>query len=127
MIDMTNSPRVKILNKYRAIIEGKTQKLFLHMSFFDGTASTVFKSHAQKDGKIYTLDVTPTKKILTWITLDSALTECERCNGTGEYRWGAVINGRSEHSGECYHCGGKGKQNLDDKIRCHNYSPKERL
>jgi hypothetical protein len=32
--------------------------------------------------------------------------KCDRCNGRGEYWWGAMINGRPQFSGTCYACNG---------------------
>lgn len=34
---------------------------------------------------------------------------CYRCGGTGVYCWGAVINGKSAHSGPCFACQGGGE------------------
>jgi hypothetical protein len=34
---------------------------------------------------------------------------CWRCNGTGVYRWGAVVNGKSTHEGPCFRCVGGGQ------------------
>jgi DnaJ-class molecular chaperone len=39
---------------------------------------------------------------------------CEKCRGSGEYRWGAVVNGKAQHSGKCHSCGGTGKQSVSD-------------
>ena len=35
---------------------------------------------------------------------------CDKCRGTGEYRWGAVVNGKSSKAGTCYSCRGTGRQ-----------------
>lgn len=32
--------------------------------------------------------------------------KCDRCNGRGDYWWGAMINGRPQFSGTCYQCNG---------------------
>jgi hypothetical protein len=32
--------------------------------------------------------------------------KCDRCNGRGDYWWGAMINGRPQFSGTCYACNG---------------------
>lgn len=48
-------------------------------------------------------------------------TTCTKCRGTGVYEWGACINGKMEHSGECYGCSGKGFQRHDDWVRNANY------
>lgn len=47
--------------------------------------------------------------------------KCERCRGTGEYIWGAIVNGVPTHRGVCFHCGGKGHQDEADKRRNRNY------
>lgn len=36
--------------------------------------------------------------------------QCEKCRGTGFYRWGAIVNGKASHEGPCYSCQGTGKQ-----------------
>ena len=46
---------------------------------------------------------------------------CDRCKGTGVYKWGACINGRMTHSGPCNRCAGKGVMNFDDMRRCKAY------
>jgi DnaJ-class molecular chaperone len=35
---------------------------------------------------------------------------CAKCKGSGVYRWGAIVNGKAEHSGTCFSCRGSGKQ-----------------
>jgi len=40
--------------------------------------------------------------------------KCPKCKGSGQYRWGAVVNGQSRHSGACHSCGGKGYQDESD-------------
>lgn len=35
---------------------------------------------------------------------------CGKCRGTGLYRWGATVNGRSSKSGPCFSCQGTGRQ-----------------
>jgi DnaJ-class molecular chaperone len=44
----------------------------------------------------------------------SATFECDRCHGSGEYLWGACVNGRMTNRGVCFRCEGKGVQNQDD-------------
>lgn len=34
--------------------------------------------------------------------------KCDRCDGTGVYKWGAIINGRAQYAGVCYKCDGAG-------------------
>lgn len=35
---------------------------------------------------------------------------CEKCKGTGTYRWGTINNGKASHEGTCFSCRGTGKQ-----------------
>jgi DnaJ-class molecular chaperone len=35
---------------------------------------------------------------------------CCKCRGTGTYRWGASINGKSQFEGTCHSCRGTGQQ-----------------
>lgn len=39
---------------------------------------------------------------------------CEKCNGTGRYKWGASVNGRGQHEGDCHSCRGTGRQTESD-------------
>lgn len=39
---------------------------------------------------------------------------CEKCSGSGEYRWGPVINGQAKHAGQCHSCRGTGQQTTAD-------------
>jgi hypothetical protein len=39
---------------------------------------------------------------------------CPSCDGSGTYYWGACINGKMTHSGPCFRCSGKGRQNQED-------------
>jgi DnaJ-class molecular chaperone len=36
--------------------------------------------------------------------------ECCKCQGSGLYRWGAVVNGKATHEGTCFSCKGTGRQ-----------------
>lgn len=47
---------------------------------------------------------------------------CPKCNGSGEYRWGPVINGVCEKSGPCHSCRGTGRQRHSDIARNHTYN-----
>jgi excinuclease UvrABC ATPase subunit len=47
---------------------------------------------------------------------------CEKCNGSGLYRWGAVVNGKPTHSGPCHSCRGTGHQTGRDIGRNHAYN-----
>ena len=47
--------------------------------------------------------------------------DCDRCGGTGRYRWGAIVNGKATHEGPCYRCEGKGKQTVADQKRNYGY------
>ena len=40
--------------------------------------------------------------------------KCPRCRGTGIYNWGGTINGVPVHSGPCFRCLNKGRQNQED-------------
>ena len=58
---------------------------------------------------------------LEWIKAIKAITvKCDRCTN-GTYYWGAVVNGRPTHSGECFRCEGKGYQNMSDFRRNRGY------
>ena len=35
--------------------------------------------------------------------------KCDRCSGSGIYKWGAIINGKPQHAGTCFKCNGSGK------------------
>jgi DnaJ-class molecular chaperone len=48
--------------------------------------------------------------------------ECAKCHGSGEYRWGAVVNGKAQHVGKCHACGGKGHQTAADIKRNQGYN-----
>ena len=47
---------------------------------------------------------------------------CGKCNGTGEYRWGATVNGKSQHRGRCNSCRGTGRQTMADMMRNRTYN-----
>ncbi len=47
---------------------------------------------------------------------------CPKCNGSGQYRWGAVVNGQPKHSGQCHSCRGTGKQSRADIERNRAYN-----
>jgi DnaJ-class molecular chaperone len=47
---------------------------------------------------------------------------CGKCRGTGTYRWGASVNGKSAHEGTCFSCQGTGKQSAADIKRNHTYN-----
>lgn len=50
-----------------------------------------------------------------WVRAARAATfECDRCGGSGEYLWGACVNGVMTHRGTCYGCKGEGVQGQDD-------------
>lgn len=50
-----------------------------------------------------------------------ATVKCDRCGGTGRYQWGACVNGKMSHSGPCFACEGKGRQNQSDFARNRCY------
>ena len=47
---------------------------------------------------------------------------CGKCNGTGEYRWGAVIDGKPSHRGVCHSCRGTGRQDKTQIARNMAYN-----
>lgn len=48
--------------------------------------------------------------------------QCIKCRGTGIYRWGASVNGKSAHEGPCYSCRGTGKQSAKQIRRNRTYN-----
>ena len=48
--------------------------------------------------------------------------KCCKCNGTGIYYWGAVVNGKPSNSGTCFSCRGTGKQTREQIARNHAYN-----
>jgi hypothetical protein len=48
--------------------------------------------------------------------------ECCKCKGTGQYRWGASVNGVSAYSGTCFSCGGTGEQSFKNIKRNQTYN-----
>jgi DnaJ-class molecular chaperone len=48
--------------------------------------------------------------------------QCSKCKGSGEYRWGASVNGRTAFSGRCHSCGGTGEQTRSDIARNRAYN-----
>lgn len=42
---------------------------------------------------------------------------CRRCRGTGQYVWGAIVNGVPQHSGPCFLCDGTGRITSCEQIR----------
>lgn len=48
--------------------------------------------------------------------------QCAKCRGTGEYRWGACVNGRMTNVGPCHSCRGTGQQQARDILRNRAYN-----
>ena len=48
---------------------------------------------------------------------EAVVCDCDHCQATGVYSWGASVNGKMSHSGDCYRCLGKGWMNVDDMAR----------
>jgi hypothetical protein len=46
---------------------------------------------------------------------------CDNCGWTGSYAWGACVNGKMTHRGNCFQCQGKGYQDRDDQKRNFGY------
>ncbi len=47
---------------------------------------------------------------------------CEKCRGSGLYRWGPIVNGNPSRSGQCHSCGGTGRQTRRDIARNNAYN-----
>jgi DnaJ-class molecular chaperone len=47
---------------------------------------------------------------------------CAKCRGTGEYRWGAIVNGKATNVGICWSCKGTGQQTVRDIRRNETYN-----
>ncbi len=47
---------------------------------------------------------------------------CAKCKGSGLYAWGAVVNGKPEHSGTCFSCRGTGRQDRQQIRRNKTYN-----
>lgn len=47
---------------------------------------------------------------------------CAKCSGSGVYRWGAVVNGKATHVGQCNACRGTGQQTQQDIYRNRAYN-----
>jgi DnaJ-class molecular chaperone len=48
--------------------------------------------------------------------------QCCKCRGTGIYKWGATVNGKTACSGPCYSCQGTGKQSTGQIKRNKAYN-----
>lgn len=49
-----------------------------------------------------------------WVeAAEKATVKCPDCHN-GIYYWGACVNGRMTHSGQCVRCAGKGRQDQSD-------------
>ena len=51
---------------------------------------------------------------------------CGKCKGTGQYSWGAMVNGKMTHSGMCFSCKGTGKQDKS-QIVCNRVYNKHKI
>jgi DnaJ-class molecular chaperone len=47
---------------------------------------------------------------------------CCKCKGSGQYGWGASVNGKMSHSGTCFSCRGTGKQSKKQIGRNRTYN-----
>lgn len=52
---------------------------------------------------------------------------CEKCRGSGVYRWGPIVNGRQAKGGTCWSCKGTGVQTRKDMRRNAYYNRKKAL
>ena len=50
---------------------------------------------------------------------------CGKCRGTGNWRGGAMVNGKCTHTGRCHSCRGKGHQTQSDIDRNHFYNERK--
>ena len=48
--------------------------------------------------------------------------QCSKCSGSGEYRWGALVNGKPSKSGPCHSCRGTGQQTIRQIARNNAYN-----
>ena len=48
--------------------------------------------------------------------------KCVKCKGSGEYCWGAVVNGKPTHKGRCHSCQGTGRQDAAQIKRNETYN-----
>lgn len=48
--------------------------------------------------------------------------KCAKCSGSGVYRWGGSVNGKSKFEGRCNSCGGTGEQTAADIKRNLTYN-----
>lgn len=46
---------------------------------------------------------------------------CDHCDGSGQYKWGGIINGKPRFSKTCYRCKGKGRMDASDCKRTSTY------
>lgn len=54
-------------------------------------------------------------------TVPAGAEQCDQCRGSGQYVWGAIVNGVPSHTGTCFRCGGKGFQTPADVRRNRYY------
>lgn len=54
---------------------------------------------------------------------------CGKCRGSGQYAWGAVINGKPSNVGMCYSCKGTGVQSRTQirTNRAYNHFKAQRI
>lgn len=48
------------------------------------------------------------QEVFTAFMVSHGFTPCHRCQCTGNFVWGAFVNGRPTHSGSCFKCNGRG-------------------
>ncbi len=57
-----------------------------------------------------------------WIMAVREVTcKCDKCKGTGIYKWGSSVNSKMTYSGGCFRCSGNGQMDFDDMRRCKAY------
>jgi ribA/ribD-fused uncharacterized protein len=63
-------------------------------------------------------------KMLMWIReelINGPHTGCFKCGGSGEYKWGSIVNGVPANTGQCYQCQGTGTETIYDRLRTDDY------
>jgi hypothetical protein len=88
----------ELRGEYRKLRRNAVQ--FMGRESFDDQVSGMIPGNATPEEYVYAAER---------VTCD-----CERCQGSGVYSWGACVNGKMTHTGDCYACQGKGYLNQDD-------------
>jgi late competence protein required for DNA uptake (superfamily II DNA/RNA helicase) len=95
----------ELRDEFRKLRRNATQ--FMGREAFDDQINALTRKNATPEEFVY--------------AAEKVTCSCERCRGTGRYSWGACVNGKMEHTGDCYACQGKGRLNQDDFRRNWGY------